>query len=77
MNRLIPAEAPRNDPLIYRFHEITYVYGDRIKELIHEIFGDGIMSAIDFDLKIEKVENPKGNRVKVTMTRKFLPYNQW
>ena len=71
------AEMVSKDPLIYRFHEITYVYGDTIKELIHEKFGDGIMSAIDFDLTIEKVENPKGDRVKVTMTGKFLPYNQW
>lgn len=71
------AEMVSKDPLIYRFHEITYVYGDTIKEIIHEKFGDGIMSAIDFDLKIEKVENPKGDRVKVTMTGKFLPYNQW
>lgn len=65
------------DPLIYRFHEITYIYGDTIKELIHEKFGDGIMSAIDFDLKIDKVEHPKGDRVKVTMTGKYLAYNQW
>ena len=71
------AEMVSKDPLIYRFHEITYVYGDTIKELIHEKFGDGIMSAIDFDLSIEKVEHPKGDRVKVTMTGKFLPYNQW
>ena len=71
------AEMVSKDPLIYRFHEITYVYGDTIKALIHEKFGDGIMSAIDFDLVIEKVENPKGDRVKVTMTGKFLPYNQW
>ncbi|WP_421724534.1 cyanase [Bauldia sp.] len=70
-------EMVSKDPLIYRFHEITYVYGDTIKELIHEKFGDGIMSAIDFDLFIEKIEHPKGDRVKVTMTGKFLPYNQW
>jgi cyanate lyase len=71
------AETVSKDPLIYRFFEITYVYGDTIKELIHEEFGDGIMSAIDFDLKIEREENPKGDRVKVTMCGKFLPYNQW
>ena len=65
------------DPLIYRFHEITQVYGTTMKALIHEMFGDGIMSAIDFDLFIERVPNPKGDRVKVTMTGKFLPYNQW
>ncbi|MEM5585697.1 cyanase [Roseibium sp. AS2] len=71
------AETVSKDPLIYRFFEITYVYGDTIKELIHEEFGDGIMSAIDFDLKIEREENPKGDRVKITMCGKFLPYNQW
>jgi cyanate lyase len=71
------AESVSKDPLIYRFHEITYVYGDTIKELIHEKFGDGIMSAIDFDLTVDKVEHPKGGRVKVTMSGKFLPYNQW
>ncbi|MEM6382274.1 MAG: cyanase [Pseudomonadota bacterium] len=71
------AEAVSKDPLIYRFHEIIYVYGDTIKELIHEEFGDGIMSAIDFDLFIERIENPKGDRVKVSMTGKFLAYNQW
>ena len=65
------------DPLIYRFHEIVFVYGDTIKELIHEKFGDGIMSAIDYDMFIEKVENPKGDRVKITMTGKFLAYNKW
>ena len=71
------AETVSKDPLIYRFHEITYIYGDTIKEIIHEKFGDGIMSAIDFDLTIDKVEHPKGDRVKVSMTGKFLPYNQW
>ena len=71
------AETVSKDPLIYRFFEITYVYGDTIKELIHEKFGDGIMSAIDFDLKIDRIANPKGDRVQVTMSGKFLPYNQW
>lgn len=71
------AETVSKDPLIYRFFEIVYVYGDTIKELIHEKFGDGIMSAIDFDLQIEKEENPKGDRVKVSMSGKFLKYNQW
>jgi cyanate lyase len=65
------------DPLIYRFFEIAYVYGDTIKAVIHEKFGDGIMSAIDFDMSIDKVEHPKGDRVKVTMSGKFLPYNRW
>jgi cyanate lyase len=71
------AETVSKDPLIYRFHEITYVYGDTIKELIHEKFGDGIMSAIDFDLTVDKVPDPKGDRVQVTMSGKFLPYKQW
>lgn len=71
------AETVSKDPLIYRFFEITYVYGDTIKELIHEKFGDGIMSAIDFDLTVDREENPKGDRVKVTMSGKFLKYNQW
>jgi cyanate lyase len=66
-----------HDPLIYRFHEISLVYGETIKELIHEKFGDGIMSAIDFTMDIEKVEDPKGDRVKVTMCGKFLPYKKW
>ena len=65
------------DPLIYRFFEINYVYGNTIKEIIHEKFGDGIMSAIDFDMYIDKVEHPRGDRVKITMTGKFLPYNKW
>jgi cyanate lyase len=65
------------DPLMYRFHEITQVYGTTIKAIIHEMFGDGIMSAIDFDLDIQKKEDPKGDRVVVTMSGKFLPYKKW
>ncbi len=65
------------DPLIYRFYEIMQVYGMPIKEVIHEKFGDGIMSAIDFTLDIEKEEDPKGDRVKITMNGKFLPYKKW
>ena len=65
------------DPLIYRFHEITLVYGATLKELIHEKFGDGIMSAIDFTMEVDKVEDPKGDRVKITMCGKFLPYKRW
>jgi len=65
------------DPLLYRFHEINLVYGDTLKELIHEKFGDGIMSAIDFTMEVEKVEDPKGARVKVTMCGKFLAYKKW
>jgi cyanate lyase len=65
------------DPLIYRFHEITQVYGTTIKALIHEMFGDGIMSAIDFTMEIERVPDPHGDRVKVTYNGKFLPYKKW
>ncbi len=65
------------DPLIYRFYEIMQVYGMPIKEVVHEKFGDGIMSAIDFTLEVDKVEDPKGDRVKVTMCGKFLPYKKW
>lgn len=65
------------DPLVYRFYEIMQVYGMPMKEIIHEKFGDGIMSAIDFTLDIEKEEDPKGDRVKVTMNGKFLPYKKW
>lgn len=65
------------DPLIYRFHEITQVYGTTLKALIHEKFGEGIMSAIDFTLDIQKVEDPNGTRVEVTYNGKFLPYKKW
>jgi cyanate lyase len=65
------------DPLIYRFYEIMQVYGEPIKAVIHEKFGDGIMSAIDFTLKIDKVPDPQGDRVQVTMNGKFLPYKKW
>ncbi|BBN60709.1 cyanase [Hydrogenovibrio marinus] len=65
------------DPLIYRLYEIVGVYGPTMKELIHEKFGDGIMSAIDFSMHIDKEENPAGDRVVVTMNGKFLPYKSW
>jgi cyanate lyase len=65
------------DPVIYRLYEIVGVYGDTMKELIHEKFGDGIMSAIDFSMHIDKEENPAGDRVLVTMSGKFLPYKSW
>lgn len=65
------------DPLIYRFYEIMQIYGTTMKELIHEKFGDGIMSAIDFTLDIAKQDDPKGTRVVVTMNGKFLPYKKW
>jgi cyanate lyase len=65
------------DPLIYRFHEITQIYGTTLKAIIHEMFGDGIMSAIDFELDVQRKEDPKGDRVVVTMSGKFLPYKKW
>jgi cyanate lyase len=65
------------DPVVYRLYEIVGVYGDTIKALIHEKFGDGIMSAIDFSMHIDKEENPAGDRVVVTMNGKFLPYKSW
>lgn len=63
------------DPTIYRFYEIIQVYGPTIKELIHEEFGDGIMSAINFHLDVERVPDPAGDRVVVTLNGKFLPYD--
>jgi len=70
-------QAVPTDPCIYRLYEVVGVYGPTIKALIQEEFGDGIMSAIDFDMKITRVANPKGDRVKVEMTGKFLGYNSW
>ena len=72
----LPTAVP-TDPLIYRFYELVNVYGTTFKELIHEEFGDGIMSAIDFDMAIERLPNPKGDRVKITMSGKFLPYKTY
>jgi cyanate lyase len=68
---------PPSDPLIYRFYELVMVNGPAWKALIEEEFGDGIMSAIDFDLQMERVANPKGDRVKITMSGKFLPYKYY
>ncbi|MBL8806674.1 MAG: cyanase [Rhodospirillales bacterium] len=65
------------DPCIYRFHEIVGVYGQTLKELIQEKGGDGIMSAIDFDMHVEKVPHPKGDRIEIRMSGKFLAYNAW
>ncbi len=65
------------DPCVYRLYEVAGVYGLTVKELIHEKFGDGIMSAIDFTLSVDKKENPKGDRVVITMNGKFLPYKVW
>ena len=72
----IPA-LPPTDPLIYRFYELVMVYGTTWKELIQEEFGDGIMSAIDFDMAIERQPDPRGDRVKIGMTGKFLPYRYY
>jgi len=68
---------PPSDPLIYRFYEIVQGYGPTIKALINEEFGDGIMSAIDFTMEIGRESDPKGDRVKVTMSGKFLPYKRF
>jgi cyanate lyase len=65
------------DPLIYRFYEITQVFGTTLKALIEEEFGDGIMSAIDFELSVDRAPDPKGDRVKVTFNGKFLPYRKY
>ena|ERR1700682_3064518 len=72
----LPSAIP-SDPLIYRWYEIVNVYGTTIKELIHEEFGDGIMSAIDFKMDITREPDPKGDRVHVTMSGKFLPYKTY
>jgi cyanate lyase len=72
----LPTAVP-TDPLIYRWYEIVSVYGTTIKELIHEEFGDGIMSAIDFSMDIEREPDPKGDRVKVVLSGKFLPYKTY
>ena len=71
------APMPPTDPLIYRFYELVMVNGPAWKALIEEEFGDGIMSAIDFDMEIERLPNPKGDRVKITMSGKFLPYKYY
>ena len=68
---------PPTDPLLYRFYELVMVNGPALKALIEEEFGDGIMSAIDFDMEIERLPNPNGDRVKVTMSGKFLPYKYY
>jgi len=70
-------QAVPTDPCIYRFYEIVGVYGPTLKALIQEEFGDGIMSAIDFNLSVTREENPKGDRVKVEMSGKYLGYNSW
>ena len=72
----LPTAVP-TDPLIYRWYEIVNVYGTTIKELIHEEFGDGIMSAIDFKMDITREADPKGDRVNVVLSGKFLPYKTY
>ena len=72
----LPTPVP-TDPLIYRWYEIVSVYGTTIKELIHEEFGDGIMSAIDFSMDIKREPNDKGDRVNVVLSGKFLPYKTY
>jgi cyanate lyase len=72
----LPTSVP-TDPLIYRWYEIVNVYGTTIKELIHEEFGDGIMSAIDFSMDIVREPDPKGDRVNVVLSGKFLPYKTY
>jgi cyanate lyase len=72
----LPTQVP-TDPLIYRWYEIVNVYGATIKELIHEEFGDGIMSAIDFSMDIAREANEKGDRVRVELSGKFLPYKTY
>jgi cyanate lyase len=72
----LPTSVP-TDPLIYRFYELVSVYGTTFKELIHEEFGDGIMSAIDFKMDLQREPDPKGDRVSITMSGKFLPYKTY
>lgn len=72
----LPSAIP-TDPLIYRLYEIMQVYGTSLKELVQEEFGDGIMSAIDFDLAMERQPDPKGDRVKIIFSGKFLPYKRF
>ena len=75
--RAAAAQMPPSDPLIYRFYELVLVNGPAWKELIQEEFGDGIMSAIDFDMTMERQPDPKGDRVKIGMTGKFLPFKYY
>jgi cyanate lyase len=72
----LPTSVP-TDPLIYRFYELISVYGTTLKALIHEEFGDGIMSAIDFSMDVSREPDPKGDRVRIVMSGKFLPYKRY
>ncbi|WP_290784246.1 cyanase [Halomonas sp.] len=70
-------EAIPQDPFIYRLYEVVGVYGETLKDVVQEKFGDGIMSAIDFTMEVDKIEDPKGDRVLLTLNGKFLPYRSW
>lgn len=70
-------QAVPTDPCLYRFYEIVGVYGPTLKALINEEFGNGIMSAIDFSMHLERERHPKGDRVKLTMSGKYLGYSNW
>jgi cyanate lyase len=72
----VPSMPPA-DPLIYRFYELLSVYGTTFKQMIEEEFGDGIMSAIDFDMDLKRQPDPKGDRVQITLSGKFLPYKRY
>jgi len=72
----LPTSVP-TDPVIYRFYELVNVYGSTFKELIHEEFGDGIMSAIDFEMDLKRLPDPKGDRVSITMSGKYLAYKTY
>jgi len=72
----LPTAVP-TDPLIYRWYEVVNIYGSTIKELIHEEFGDGIMSAIDFSMAIKREEDPNGDRVNIVLSGKYLPYKTY
>jgi len=72
----LPTAVP-TDPLIYRFYELVQVYGTTLKELIHEEFGDGIMSAIDFRMELKREPDPAGDRVSIQMSGKYLPYKKY
>ena len=74
--KIFPQTVP-TDPLIYRLYEIVGVYGQSIKQVIHEEFGDGIMSAIDFSMSINRIPDPKGDRVQIVFNGKFLPYKAY
>ena len=77
LNRRVPEAAVPTDPLIYRFHELVSVYGTTFKALIHEEYGDGIMSAIDFDMDMSRLPHEKGDRVKIIMSGKYLQYKTY